>query len=122
MNYQLWLLGLIGFCAGNCQSIGQPSLHTILSNGPAPNRINLVILSEGYTVSQLPQFLTDATNLVNGLLSEQPYREYRSYFNAFGIAVASAESGSDHPSQGYFRDTYFNSTFDSYGIASFVTA
>jgi len=32
--------------------------------------------------------------------------------NAFAISVASAQSGSDHPSYPSFRDTYFNSTYD----------
>ncbi|MCX6902882.1 MAG: M64 family metallo-endopeptidase [Verrucomicrobia bacterium] len=92
-----------------------------MSNGPSPNRVNLVVLSEGYTTAQLPQFLSDATDLVNNFLAEEPYQEYRRFFNAFAIAVASTQSGSDHPSQSYYRDTYFNSSYDTYGDSSFVT-
>jgi hypothetical protein len=97
------------------------TLHLIHTNGPASTRINLVVLSEGYTSNQLAQFLVDATNLVNRLLEVAPYAEYRTYFNAFAIFVASRESGSDHPQEGIFRDTYFNSTFDSYGIPQLLT-
>jgi len=101
--------------------LAQPSRSTILTNGPNANRINIVVLSEGYQSNQLPQFLIDATNAVNNLLSAAPYQEYRSYFNAFAISVASNNSGSDHPSQGVFKDTYFNSTYDSYGLPELVT-
>jgi hypothetical protein len=87
-------------------------MHTILTNGPASNRLNVVLLSEGYTTNQLPQFLVDATNAVNVLLSHSPYSEYRSYCNAFAISVGSTQSGSDHPSYPQYRNTYFNSTYD----------
>jgi hypothetical protein len=90
----------------------QPVMQTILTNGPASNRLNIVLLSEGYTTNQLPQFLMDATNAVNTLLSHSPYSEYRAYFNAFAISVASAQSGSDHPSYPQYRNTPFNSTYD----------
>ena len=77
------------------------------------NRLNIVVLSEGYTSNQLAQFLVDATNAVNTLLSHPPYHEYRNYVNAFAIKVASTDSGSDHPFYGISRNTYFNSTYDS---------
>jgi hypothetical protein len=92
--------------------VAQPSMQTILTNGPTSNRLNIVVLSEGYTNSQLAQFVVDATNAVNALLSHPPYQEYRNYFNAFAIKIASNQSGSDHPSSGIYRDTYFNSTYD----------
>src|SRR5437762_3070661 len=93
------------------QLCGQATFSTILSNGPASNRFNIVLLSEGYTVGQLGQFLVDATNAANVLLTSQPFAEYGAYFNAYAVAVPSVESGSDHPNDGLFKDTYFNSTY-----------
>jgi hypothetical protein len=95
------------------EAAGQPSIQTILTNGPVLNRLNVVVLSEGYTASQLAQFLVDATNAVNVLLSHPPYQEYRNHFNAFAIKVASNQSGSDHPAYGIYHATYFNSTYDA---------
>ena len=86
-------------------------MQTIVTNGPVSNRLNLVVLSEGYTSNELAQFLVDATNAVKTLLSHPPYQEYSNYFNAFAIKVASSESGSDHPLYGIYRNTYFNSTY-----------
>jgi IgA Peptidase M64 len=92
-----------------------PLFSTIVTNGPATNRVNLVIFSEGYTSAQLGQFLTDATNTANFFLSAQPYAEYSNYFNVFAIATNSAHSGSTHLiytsyTNGY---TYFNSSYDN---------
>ncbi len=102
-------------------SSAQPIRSTILTNGPASNRVNIVLLSEGYQAHQLGKFLVDATNAVNHLLSAPPYQEYGSYFNAFAISVASTNSGSDHPNQGVLKDTYFNSSYDSFGVSSVIT-
>jgi hypothetical protein len=89
----------------------QGTLSTILINGPVSNRVNVVILSEGYTTNQLGQFLVNATNLLNNLLGTMPYQEYSSYFNAYAISVASAQAGSDHPPS-QMVDTYFNSVYE----------
>ena len=93
--------------------VAQPSMVTILTNGPVSNRLNVVVLSEAYTTNVLGQFLVDATNAVNALLNYQPYTEYRSYFNAFAIKVASNQTNSDHPAYGIYHNTYFNSSYDS---------
>src|SRR5207253_2639859 len=47
--------------------------------------------------------------------SHPPYQEYSNYCNAYSIRVSSVQSGSDHPNDGIFKNTYFNSTFDSSG-------
>ncbi len=99
-----------------CQTIEQ-----ILDNGPTDKRINMVFLSEGYTSAESAQYVTDANNLLNYIFSVSPFSEYKTYFNAFAISVASNESGSDHPSRAIYRDTYFNSTYDSYGIERLIT-
>jgi hypothetical protein len=90
-------------------------MQTILTNGPTANRLNVVVLSEGYTTNELAQFSVDASNAVDVLLSHPPYQEYQNYFNAFAIKVASTNSGSDHPNSGIYRNTYFNSTYDLVG-------
>jgi hypothetical protein len=106
------LLVTVGVAGPPCAS-AQSSMQTILTNGPSSNRLNIVVLSEGYKTNELAQFLVDATNAVNTVLGHPPYQEYRNYFNAFAIKVASNQSGCDHPAD-YYRDTYFNSTFDVY--------
>ncbi|MDB6131610.1 MAG: hypothetical protein JWM04_2717, partial [Verrucomicrobiales bacterium] len=99
----------------------QPTLQTFLTNGPTSKRINIVFLSEGYTASQLSKFPADSRKALNGILKTPPFTEYSNCFNAFGIAVASAQSGSDHPSRTNLVNTYFNSTYDTSGISRLIT-
>ncbi len=101
-----FLLITFSFCA-----IAQTRFN-ILTNGPGSTRLNIAVLSEGYTSSELPEFLSDATNVLTAFLGAAPYNEYRSYFNAAALFVASPESGSDHPAYPQSRQTYFNSSYD----------
>jgi len=99
-----------------------PVLKQIRNVGPQTNRFNIVILSEGYTSAELTtKFPGDAQVLLDQLLATEPYADFANYLNVFTIAVASAESGSDHPSTNEYKNTYFNSTYDSYGEARLLT-
>ena len=103
-------------------SIEAQTVTQIRDSGQRDNRLNIVLLSEGYTSEELAtKFIADAETIVEGLLASEPYARYRNYFNAFAISVASAESGADDPSRGLWRNTYFNSSFDSYGLSHALT-
>ena len=117
------LRSIVLLCALHATSwLEAQTVTQIRDSGQRDNRLNVVLLSEGYTSEELTtKFVADAETLVEGLLSSEPYARYRNYFNAFAIAVASAESGSDHPSRGVWRNTYFNSSFDTYGLSHAVT-
>ncbi|MEO7299446.1 MAG: M64 family metallopeptidase [Verrucomicrobiota bacterium] len=84
----------------------------LLTNGPPSKRINLTVLSEGYQSAEAAQFLIDAQGVVDFFFAAEPYREYRSYFNASAVFVASVDSGSDHPVNQSVKNTYFNSSYD----------
>lgn len=96
-------------------------IDALFMTGPSSRRIDVVFIAEGYAESQLPTFLSNATYAQDVLFSSEPFKEYRNYFNAFALSVASPESGSDHPSHGIFKDTYFNSSYDSYGLGQALT-
>jgi hypothetical protein len=109
-----WLLTLLAAFAltASTHRLAAQSLQTLLTNGSVSNRFNIVLLSEGYTNADLGRFTTNAGDAVKVILACPPYLEYSNYFNAFAIPVASAQSRSDHPSSTFYRDTYFNSSFD----------
>lgn len=119
--FRFWLVGMTLAIGMAPQVEAQGTLFTLFTNGPSAKRINIVVLAEGYTTNQTTLFLYDATNAINNLLAQQPYQEYRGFFNAYAIFVPSLEAGSDHPFSGTFKNTFFNSTFDSYGIPFLLT-
>jgi hypothetical protein len=111
-SYGLVGLGLaLWLCGAVTHARAQTNLTVITTNGPASNRVNVVIMAEGYLASQFAQFRADATNVATMLLTNPPYAEYASYFNVYALAVASTQAGSDHPVNNQFANTYFNSTY-----------
>ena len=98
----------------------QPVLLPLLENGPTAERVNVVLVAEGYTAAQRGRFEADAARIAGALLATPPYSDYRAFFNAYAVAVASAESGADHPSRGVYRDTYFDAAYDCAGIERLI--
>jgi hypothetical protein len=103
------------------------------------NRVDVVILGDGYTAGQSAKFNADAGRLEADFFSIPPYKEYRSFVNVTRLFVASARSGADHPPylascvgddpsccadpdmladplRGTFVDTALGGRFCSYGI------
>ena len=96
---------------------------TVLQNtGSSTNRVDLVILGDGYTAAELAsgKYANDVLTAVNGLFAQVPYTEYRNYFNIYRVDVTSAESGADHPSTGIFRDTALDAAYDCSGITRLI--
>lgn len=83
----------------------------LLSTGPSSQRIDIVFVAEGYTASERSKFFTDAAKFLNEFIGQsnsalnQPYYDYRNYFNASALFVASNQSGVSTQTQTY--DTYF---------------
>ncbi|MBN4080953.1 T9SS type A sorting domain-containing protein [Caldithrix abyssi] len=93
--------------------------------GARHNQINVVFLAEGYRESEMGKFRSDMSATTNALFNISPYKEYKSFFNVYGVEVVSNQSGTDHPksaddcptsSEVFEADTYFNSTFDAGNI------
>ena len=94
------------------------TLTTIRANGSPANRVDLVVLGDGYTQSELAKYETDVDAFIAGLFGQSPFAEYRNHFNVHRIDLASAESGADHPSRTppVFKNTALDGTFDCSGI------
>jgi hypothetical protein len=65
--------------------------------GPAANRVDFLIMGDGYTAAQSEQFNTDATTVASQFFSISPFAEYKNYFNIHTLFTASSQSGADHP-------------------------
>ena len=99
-----------------------PFLITNIYTGPRSQRLNIVVFGDGYTTNQAALFQTHVTNVViDSLFTKEPYNAYSSYFNVFSIFTASLQEGADHPESSDDKDTYFDSTYNCYGIQRLLT-
>ena len=59
----------------------------IIENGPAGDKVDVLLISEGYAAGELPRFHAEATRLVNALFETEPFRSRKSDFNVRGLDV-----------------------------------
>ncbi|RZI81214.1 MAG: hypothetical protein EOP38_20045 [Rubrivivax sp.] len=69
----------------------------LVNNGNSANRLDLLLVAEGYTLDQKAQFLTQATELANKILSISPYKDFKQLINVRWLFVPSNQSGADKP-------------------------
>lgn len=88
---------------------------TIIDNGPSENRIDIVVMGDGYTESELANFHNHSNNILSGYFAQQPLASYINFFNVHRVDVISNESGVDEPDYGIYRDTALDMTYNCGG-------
>ena len=74
-------------------------------------------MGDGYTANELAKFKQDANNLINGILSQDPFINHKKEINFYIINVISNVSGAA-TSPDAIIDNYFGSSFNfAYNIA-----
>ncbi len=76
---------------------------TMVESGPPSEKVDIVLLGEGYTREELPKFHADARRLLDELFAVEPFRSRKSDFNVRAIDLAAAESGVSRPHAGVYR-------------------
>ncbi len=69
------------------------ALVPILQNGDPAERLDLVILGDGYAASELESFAVDVEEIVEYLLTLTPYSDYTGLFNIWRVDLPSGDSG-----------------------------
>ena len=95
--------------------------ETILENGKPENKVDLVILSEGYTEVEKDKFIEDARRVTGYLFEEEPFKSEMSKFNVRAVFSPSVDSGTDVPGEKIYRNTAFNSTFYTFDLPRYLT-
>ena len=93
---------------------------TLFENGPAAEKVDLLIISEGYTESQLPKFRKDAERLVNALFAEEPFKSRKQSFNVRGLNLPSSQPGVNRPNAGVFRRTPISAEYNIFDSERYV--
>ena len=94
--------------------------ETIINNGSAANRIDIAILGDGYTSSQMDKYKADVQNAMTQFFNNEPFHEYRDFFNVHRIDVVSSQSGADHPEKGVAVNTALDAMYNCSGIQRLI--
>ena len=89
-------------------------------NGDPAQKVDILLLGDGYTAAERPKFRADAERLVAVLFATSPFKERRRDFNVWGLVPAARESGISRPSLGVHRANPVGSTYDAFGSERYV--
>ncbi|MFD0782648.1 M64 family metallopeptidase, partial [Micromonospora azadirachtae] len=70
-----------------------PKVHPIQVTGPAAERLNLIIMGDGYQWDQQQLFLQDVDRNLAVMWATEPFRTYRDYINVYAVEIASIDYG-----------------------------
>ena len=88
--------------------------------GPPAEVLDVAILGEGYTGSEVDTFRADLARATATLLGHEPYATYRDRIAVRGVLATSKQSGCDEPTRGRYRDSALGVRFNSLGTTEFL--
>lgn len=68
-------------------------VKTLISSGPAANRIDIVFMGDGYTASEKEKFFADINRLVDDMFLGNTFKSYLPVFNVHAVFRPSGQSG-----------------------------
>lgn len=89
-------------------------------SGPSPQKVDLLILGDGYTAADMKKFEADARRLSQHLFTVSPFKERANDFNVWALAVPTAESGISRPSTGVHHASPLGTRYDIFGSERYV--
>jgi hypothetical protein len=88
------------------------TVWTLFESGPAAQKVDILLISEGYTAAQMSKFRSDATRLVNALFAVEPFKSRKTEFNVRGLELPSVQPGVNRPHVGSFRRTPISAEYN----------
>jgi IgA Peptidase M64/Peptidase M64 N-terminus len=96
------------------------TVWTLFESGPAAQKVDLLLISEGYTAAQMPKFRADAKRLVDALFAVEPFKSRKGEFNVRGLELPSAQTGVNRPHVGSFRRTPISAEYNIFDSERYV--
>ena len=96
------------------------SVWTVMENGPASEKVDLLIIGEGYTRAQLPKFHGDVNRLLGSLFAQEPFKSRKTDFNVRALDLPAPVSGINRPNAGVFRRTPVGAEYNVFDSERYV--
>jgi hypothetical protein len=95
-------------------------LLEIQKMGDPADKVDFLILGDGYTAAERGKFEKDARRLTEILFAVSPFKQRRSDFNVWGLCPPAGQSGISRPSTGVHRRSRVGATYDAFGVERYV--
>jgi hypothetical protein len=96
------------------------ALIKLHESGDSAQKLDLLVLGDGYTAGERNKFERDARRLVAVLFATSPFKEREHDINVWGLCPPAAQSGISRPSQRIYRRSPIGATYDAFDSERYV--
>jgi hypothetical protein len=89
-------------------------------SGASADKVDLLVLGDGYTAADMGKFEADVKRLSDHLFTVSPFKERANDFNVWALAVPTPESGVSRPSTGLHHASALGTRYDIFGSERYV--
>jgi hypothetical protein len=103
-------------CVNPTDRINTNNIITIMENGPADKKVDIIILGDGYTKDEMKKFRKDIDRLLTAFFNTEPFKSRKPDFNIRAIETPSDSSGVTRPNFDVYKRSPLSvqySIFDS---------
>jgi hypothetical protein len=97
-----------------------PKAQALMKNGEPADKVDLLLMGDGYTAGEMGKWHRDARRLMELLFAVSPFKERRSNFNVWMIDTPADETGVSRPSDGVYRRSPLRTTYDAFGSERYI--
>lgn len=94
----------------------------IHNSGTSHEKLDIVILGDGYTAEEMGKFIKDAKRLTDALFGAEPYTSRKGDINVWAVETPSQESGISKPHPGVFKRSALSLHYSSFDSERYVLA
>ncbi|MEK9136520.1 MAG: M64 family metallopeptidase, partial [Bacteroidota bacterium] len=95
-------------------------LTPLMNNGAPANKVDIVIVGDGYTKADMEKFRADAKQLNDVLFSTEPFKSRKKDFNAWLVEVEAKESGIDVPDKNVWKRNPLGCQYNTFNTPRYV--
>jgi len=90
-------------------------VYEVEENGRPEEKVDIVLLPEGYTREEMDEFRADADKFAEALFSTEPFASRKEDFNIRAVEVPAPNSGLNHPQQGINNRSALSVSYGAFG-------
>jgi hypothetical protein len=87
--------------------------QAIYNSGNPKEMLDIVLIPDGYTMDEMPNFRSTADSIVSYLFATEPIGEHANAINIWTVEAPSLESGISDPNQNISKETAINCSFNT---------
>ncbi len=95
-------------------------LWAVQQNGPPADKVDLLLIGDGYTAGEMEKWHADARRLTAALFATPPFQERQADFNVWALDVPAEQSGVARPSDRFYRRSPVRASYDAFGSERYV--